>query len=216
MTFEPSGIIVIDGNSLTVARGDLNHYPNCTECANSLADWIPYALGIPPALAAIAVGAVATTTAQLAATAAQRVDVHFNPDAATKVCGIWEASNDLLLGASVEDALAHLAAYIAARKAVGWHVYTRTVIPRFIVEEANQSDNWFERKRLAFNTQLRARWCDLGADLLVEIAEREPYLQDECVFGPMYWSDHVHLSMDAARYNGKVDAIALQAAGLLH
>lgn len=196
--FDPYGVVVVDGNSLVVHRGNLAHWPACltatTEepCVHPLADWLWATLGQPARLSVYEAGLRGAGTQELIARAPEFVDAKFVAWKPVRVVLFWEGSNDLYFGRGPTVALENLNTYVAARHAIGWRVAVLTVIPR---SEPTLPATW-EWQRLQLNAQIRAGAT--GADVALDLAADALFLDTAVTSGPLY-QDGVHLSERGVR-----------------
>jgi hypothetical protein len=89
---------------------------------------------------------------------------------AVNVLVVWEGTNDLFFGASVDQAFSRLRSYCEARRKAGWSVVVLTLLPRL----EPGTPGGFETSRTEVNRRLRATWpgcpdsvVDVAADLLL-------------------------------------------------
>lgn len=194
-------LLVVDGNSLSYDRGDIWNWPNCTDCSFAWPTWLGSLLR-DSSVEIVNLADPGATTPMLTARAGSVVDPYLATSTSTHVLLIWEVANDLCVGgASPATAVSHLAQYVAGRRAVGWTVLVATVIPR--AEVCSGVD--FEAARTATNTMLRRQWATIGADALVDLAAADQFLLGDswghgAFLGPLYLSDHVHLSDQGSHY----------------
>ena len=179
-SFDPVGIFVWDGNSLTQPRNGAVAMP-----VN-----VQKALGSPPHLQYVNAGENGHTTTEMLTTALRLVDP--SPKCGQiNLLGVWEGVNDLYFGASAQLAYDHLKQYSLDRKKAGFTVVLLSLIPR--ADSGLPAD--FEQNRQAVNTLLRANWKTF-ADVFVDVAA-DPIMGDvNTPFGGIYISsvDRVHLT----------------------
>lgn len=163
--------VVLDGNSLSIAVNGVPSYGSF--------------LSIP--VTNLAIGG--QSTRDMLRDFAD-VEAAYDPAARNRLV-VWEATNDLYFGASPDDAVDHLRAYVTRATALGYDVVLLTVLPR----ASTPDPVTFERDRLRVNDLLRASGLpllDVGAD-----AEMGPF--PAVLAGVYYQPDKVHLTEQGAR-----------------
>lgn len=151
------GIVVFDGNSLTVGDGSTGgaDYPaQVMIYLNPYGAYTKYNYGV---------GGQKTT--DMAADAAAQIDILYSAGNAQNILVAWEVTNDLFFGASAATAYANIVSYCQARQAVGFQVVVLTVLPRSNVGTPGS----FEADRQTVNTSIRANWSTF-ADALADVA----------------------------------------------
>jgi lysophospholipase L1-like esterase len=178
--FDPAGIFVTDGNSLTQSRNG----------AVAMPDYVQAQLGSPPRLAFINAGESGHTTPQMLTTALTLVDPLYR-SSGVNVLMAWEGANDLYFGASADAAFAHLREYGAARRHAGFSVFLLTLLPR----EDMGVPATYERDRQTVNAALRASWPDFATGL-IDVAADPIFASPSVVSEGIYISpiDLVHLT----------------------
>lgn len=210
----PHAVIVVDGNSLSVPQGDIEHWPNCTNCGFGWPTWLAYLLNGQADVVGVALPGA--TTPILQARAPSVVDPHYADPGQIHVLILWEFSNDLCVGATPSDAMRHYASYVADRHGVGWKVIVASAIPH-VDSACPGALPHFDNVRVRANTQLRLGWQSvIGADGFVDLAGADKFLYaDSWGRGPwsnvvptftlpLYLPDNVHLTDFGARYVAEI------------
>lgn len=150
-----AGLIVFDGNSLTVGQGATagNDYPS----------QVTALISTPHTYYNFGVGA--QTTTDMVADAASQIDSLYNADLPINIVVAWEITNEIYYGTTAQAAYDNFVAYCQARKAAGFKVVALTVLPRS--NAGTPAD--FEDKRQSANSLIRANWGTF-ADALADVA----------------------------------------------
>jgi len=148
-------------------------------------------------------------TANMIARYPRHVAPAFQAGAPVNVVVAWEGVNDLIRGASVDTAIAHLATYTTLAHRTGFKVIVATMLPVQDTEPSIPLD--LETKRAQYNRRLRETWPAI-ADGLADIAA-EPRLGgvDSPRDSTLYFRDRLHLRAAGHLVAARVVAGALAA-----
>lgn len=89
----------------------------------------------------------------------------------TNILVIWETTNSLATGRTVQQAYDDAKAYITARRAANpWIIIVLTTIPRQNHPDAQQANNdLFNANLLAVDALMKSQVADLGADYILDV-----------------------------------------------
>jgi lysophospholipase L1-like esterase len=125
-----------------------------------------------------------------------------------QVLVVWAGTNDIYFGATGAATYALLAAYCAARRAVGFKVVVLTCLPR----SNAGTPAGFNTDRATLNTSIRANWATF-ADALADVAADSRIGDDGDELDTTYFdADKVH--MNATGY-GVIASIVKTAIGTI-
>lgn len=158
-------LIVFAGSSLTIGFGipPTENYPAQT-----------IALLAPAKYDAVNLGVNGRPTSTMISLAAKNIDPLYAASRSKNVVVMWEGGNDLLQGASAEEAYANIVKFCQGRRSVGFEVVVLTLLPRTsYVREGTD----FEADRDVINMSIRRNLAsfadalaDVGADPTIGIA----------------------------------------------
>ena len=116
---------------------------------------------------------------------ASQIDSLYSGSRAKNILYVWIGTNDMAAGATNTTVYNNLVTYCQARRAAGWKVIVRTMIPRIAVSDT---------VRLAFNSSIRANWPTF-ADGLDDLGN-DPILGQAGVQAntSYYAADQIHLT----------------------
>lgn len=201
--------IVCDGDSITAGTGT-NTLPWPTQLATALGS--TYLVRN--------VGVSGKQVSELTTDAATGVDPKFSEDFDRNLCVLFGGTNDIYFNADASDAgsttISNIAAYCAARQAVGWTVVVVTILPRggdFSTSTLPATKaTHFNARRAAVNTSVRANYLTY-ANALADVAINATIGDDGDDANTTYYQDNIHPTNAGATVIEGIILAALVAAG---
>jgi lysophospholipase L1-like esterase len=174
----PPQFIVFDGDSLTAGMG-----------AGPEGPYPAQVLRLLPGIQAANLGVPGELIANMAATAATRVDQAYQNRGTRRAVVIWGGTNDLCKGSNAAQIYSSLVQYGQARRKAGWRVLALTMLPRSGCPPSMQ----FEAQRERLNERIRANWA-VFADGLVDVAADAHIGGAGASLDQQYYGDGIHLT----------------------
>ena len=175
----PIGLVVFDGDSLTIATGATDPFPNqLMRMWGSPVQWWNVATG-------------GQSMKDMAVDGPAQVDTKFDPRRGRNAVVVWGGSNDLALWhESPEQVFELTKEYCLERRRQGFTVVLLTLLPR----SGRIDPEDVEGRRQDLNTLLRAHWSEF-ADGIVDVGA-DPRLgqQGDELDRRYYQADRVHLN----------------------
>jgi hypothetical protein len=173
--YQYSGVVVFDGDSLTLGFGG-EEYPMQLEMISEL----PFKL--------VNTGVTSRQVPAMVTAAPTVVDPHYDPSKPFNWVVVWCGTNDIVAGETAADIYTDLTTYIAARQAVGWQVMVCTIIDRGLTGD----DAGFDTTRASLNTLINANTA--GADAVVDLFDDARFDAGSSTDTAIYNADQIHLT----------------------